>query len=98
MKAQLTFALLAAAVVWCASPASAQLDASCVASMTINFDPPAKLVLPPTPAPHTLGTGGGTIDRPVRRYRHGNVYGDDLPAELGLRRDRILRPRRSHSR
>ena len=23
--------------------------------------------------------------RPVRRYRHGDVYGDDLPNELGLR-------------
>ncbi len=24
-------------------------------------------------------------DRPVRRYRHGDVYGDDFPAELGLK-------------
>jgi hypothetical protein len=61
MKAHLTFALLAAAVLCCASPAAAQLNASCVASITLNFDPPARLVLPPTPAPHTLGTGGGTI-------------------------------------
>ena len=61
MKAHLTLALLAAAMVWCASPASAQLDATCVGSITLNFDPPARLVLPPTPAPHTLGTGGGTI-------------------------------------
>jgi hypothetical protein len=53
--------LLATALVWCASPAAAQIDALCTASMTINFDPPARFVLPPTPAPHTLGTGGGTI-------------------------------------
>jgi len=53
--------LLATGLVWCASPAAAQLDASCVASITLNFDPPARLVLPPTPAPHTIATGGGTI-------------------------------------
>lgn len=61
MKFHLTLALLATAVVLCASPASAQLDASCLGSITINFDPPARIVLPPTPAPHTTGTGGGTI-------------------------------------
>jgi hypothetical protein len=61
MKAHLTFALLAAAVVWCASPASAQIDALCTASITMNFDPPARLVLPPTPAPHSTATGAGTI-------------------------------------
>ena len=61
MRAHLTLALLATAMVWCASPAAAQLDASCVGSITINFDPPARIVLPPTPAPHTTGTGGGTI-------------------------------------
>jgi hypothetical protein len=60
MKAHLTLALLAT-MVWCASPVSAQLDATCVGSITINFDPPARLVLPPTPAPHTTGTGSGTI-------------------------------------
>jgi hypothetical protein len=26
----------------------------------INFDPPAMLVLPPAPAPHTTGTGTST--------------------------------------
>ncbi|HSK78979.1 MAG TPA: hypothetical protein VLQ45_21175 [Thermoanaerobaculia bacterium] len=57
-----TLLLAASAMVWCASPASAQLlDATCVASITLNFDPPARLVLPPTPAPHTTATGGGTI-------------------------------------
>src|SRR6185295_14886977 len=62
MRAHLTFALLlVTALVWCASPASAQLDASCAASITLNFNPPARLVLPPTPAPHTTATGGGTI-------------------------------------
>jgi hypothetical protein len=61
MRAHLAFALLATAVVCYAIPASAQLDASCVGSITINFDPPAMLVLPPTPAPHTTGIGGGTI-------------------------------------
>ena len=53
--------LLATAVVWCASPAAAQLDGTCLASITLNFDPPARLVLPPTPAPHAVATGGGTI-------------------------------------
>lgn len=63
MKAHLTAwtLLLAAALVWCASPASAQIDALCAASMTINFDPPATIVLPPATAPHSTGTGGGTI-------------------------------------
>jgi hypothetical protein len=45
----------------CASPASAQLDASCVGSITINFDPPARIMLPPAPAPHTTATASGTI-------------------------------------
>jgi hypothetical protein len=53
--------LLATAMVWCASPASAQIDALCTASITLNFDPPARLVLPTAPAPHTTATGGGTI-------------------------------------
>lgn len=61
MRAHLAFALLAMAVVLCASPAAAQLDATCVASITLNFDPPAMVVLPPTPAPYTTATGGGTI-------------------------------------
>lgn len=61
MKTLLTFALLITAVVLCASPASAQIDALCTASVTLNFDPPATVVLPPTPAPHTTSTGGGTI-------------------------------------
>ena len=61
MRAHLTFALLATAVVWCASPASAQIDALCTASITLNFDPPAMLVLPPTPAPYATSTGVGTI-------------------------------------
>ena len=57
----ITSLLLAMAMVWCASPASAQIDALCTASMTMNFDPPATFVLPPAPAPHTIGTGGGPI-------------------------------------
>ena len=61
MKTLLIFALLITAVVLCASPASAQLDAICIASITLNFDPPALIVLPPNPAPHTTATGGGTI-------------------------------------
>ena len=57
-----TLLLAASAMVWCASPASAQLlDATCVASITLNFDPPARLLLPTTPAPHTTATGGGAI-------------------------------------
>jgi hypothetical protein len=61
MKAHLTFALLATAVFLCASPASAQIDALCTASITMSFDPPARIVLPPTPAPHSTATGVGTI-------------------------------------
>jgi len=53
--------LAASAMVWCASPASAQLDATCVASITLNFNPPARLILPPAPAPHATATGSGTI-------------------------------------
>lgn len=55
--------LAAAAVVLCASSVSAQptLDASCIAEVMLNFDPPAMLVLPPTPAPFGTSTGGGTI-------------------------------------
>lgn len=61
MKSSVWILLLATAMVWCASPAAAQLDATCVASITLNFSPPARLVLPPTPAPHSTATGGGTI-------------------------------------
>lgn len=61
MRAHFTFVLLAAAMVLCASPASAQIDALCTASITLNFDPPARLVLPPTPAPDSTSTGSGTI-------------------------------------
>ena len=61
MKAWTWILLLAAAVICCASPASAQLDATCVASITLNYNPPVRLVLPPAPAPHTTATGGGTI-------------------------------------
>jgi len=53
--------LLITALVWCAAPASAQIDGLCTASVTLNYDPPARLVLPPAPAPHTTATGGGTI-------------------------------------
>jgi hypothetical protein len=61
MRAHSWTLLLAAAVVLCASPASAQIDALCTASITLNFDPPAMIVLPPATAPHTVATGGGTI-------------------------------------
>jgi hypothetical protein len=55
---------LAAAAVLCASPAAAQelvLDATCTASITLNFSPPAMLVLPPAQGPHATATGGGAI-------------------------------------
>lgn len=61
MRTRLTFAVLAAAAVLCASPASAQLDASCAATVTYHFDPPAMIVLPPHPAPESTATGEGTI-------------------------------------
>ncbi len=53
--------LLVMAAAWCAKPAAAQLDASCLASITLNFDPPAKLVLPPAQPPLSTAAGGGTI-------------------------------------
>jgi hypothetical protein len=55
--------LLAALVILSAGAASAQpvLDATCVAGVMLNFDPPAMLVLPPAPAPFSTSTGGGMI-------------------------------------
>lgn len=53
--------LLAMAGVCCARPAAAQLDATCLASITLNFDPPATLVLPPATPPFSTASGGGTI-------------------------------------
>jgi len=58
------FFLLLTLFVLSASVASAQapvLDASCTASITLHFSPPAMLVLPPNPLPFTTVTGGGTI-------------------------------------
>jgi hypothetical protein len=63
MKAQ-KFALLLTLFALTASAASAQapvFDATCTASITLNFSPPAMLVLPPNPLPYTVVTGGGTI-------------------------------------
>ena len=37
------------------------VDGTCVATVTLNFDPPAKQPLPLTPAPHATSTGSGTI-------------------------------------
>ncbi|MEA2189578.1 MAG: hypothetical protein QOK16_4589 [Solirubrobacteraceae bacterium] len=37
------------------------LDGTCVASITLNFDPPASQPLPPNPGPATTSTGTGTI-------------------------------------
>jgi hypothetical protein len=55
--------LLSAASLGFVQVASAQLplDATCTASITLNFSPPAMLVLPPNPLPFTTVTGGGTI-------------------------------------
>jgi hypothetical protein len=36
-------------------------DGTCVATVTLNFDPPATQPIPPTPAPHATSTGSGTI-------------------------------------
>jgi hypothetical protein len=55
---------LTAASLGVAEVASAQapvLDATCTASIVLNFSPPAMLVLPPNPLPFTTVTGGGTI-------------------------------------
>jgi hypothetical protein len=61
MKARLSLSLALLIICAGAAPAAAQLDASCVGSVTLNFAPPAMLVLPPAPAPHATATGGGTI-------------------------------------
>lgn len=37
------------------------VDGTCVATVTLNFDPPATQPLPLTPAPHATSTGSGTI-------------------------------------
>jgi hypothetical protein len=45
-----------------AAPASAAiLDGTCVASIVLNFSPPATQPLPPNPAPAATSTGTGTI-------------------------------------
>jgi hypothetical protein len=45
-----------------AAPASAAgVDGTCVASVTLNFSPPATQPLPPSPAPAATATGTGTI-------------------------------------
>lgn len=45
-----------------AAPANAAvLDGTCVASITLNFTPPATQPLPPNPGPASTSTGGGTI-------------------------------------
>jgi hypothetical protein len=45
-----------------AAPADAAvLDGTCVASVTLNFTPPATQPLPPNPAPAATSTGTGTI-------------------------------------
>jgi hypothetical protein len=40
---------------------AAVLDGTCVASITLNFTPPATQPLPPNPAPAATSTGTGTI-------------------------------------
>ena len=40
---------------------AAALDGTCVASITLNFTPPATQPLPPNPAPAATSTGTGTI-------------------------------------
>ncbi|HEY0640281.1 MAG TPA: hypothetical protein VGD67_21845 [Pseudonocardiaceae bacterium] len=53
---------LATSVVAGAAPATAAgLDGTCVASITLNFNPPATQPLPPNPGPASTSTGGGTI-------------------------------------
>ena len=45
-----------------AAPANAAvLDGTCVASVTLNFSPPATQPLPPTAGPASTATGSGTI-------------------------------------
>lgn len=57
-----TVLALAASLTLGASPAYAVgLDGTCVASVTLNFWPPATQPLPPTPAPFATSTGTGII-------------------------------------
>ena len=45
-----------------AAPANAAvLDGTCIASVTLNFSPPATQPLPPNPGPASTATGSGTI-------------------------------------
>jgi hypothetical protein len=37
------------------------VDGTCVATVTLNFDPPATQPIPLAPAPHATSTGSGTI-------------------------------------
>ena len=56
--------LVGAAVLAAASAApatAAVLDGTCVASITLNFSPPATQPLPPDPGPASTSTGTGTI-------------------------------------
>ncbi len=53
--------LIALPVDGAATAHAAVVDGTCVASVTINFDPPATEPLPPSPGPHSTSTGTGTI-------------------------------------
>ena len=60
--ALLTVLLMAATALAAAAPVGAAVvDGTCVASITLNFSPPATQPLPPNPTPAATSTGGGTI-------------------------------------
>jgi hypothetical protein len=55
-------AVIAASLAFMATPASAAtLDGTCLASITLNFSPPATQPLPPNPGPASTATGSGAI-------------------------------------
>jgi len=62
-RVALTIMLVTACVltVGVAPAGAAGLDGTCVASVTLNFSPPATQPLPPSPAPAATATGTGTI-------------------------------------
>lgn len=62
LSALLAIPLVAAALTAGAAPAgAAAVDGTCVASIVLNFSPPATEPLPPSIGPLTTATGAGTI-------------------------------------
>jgi hypothetical protein len=63
IRAALTAPLMLTAILLAGAAPShaAVVDGTCVASITLNFSPPATEPLPPSPGPASTATGNGTI-------------------------------------